>query len=444
MHDHEKADSPTRAGNSRTPARRPASAPPPQHGLLGLQAAAGNAAVVQMLRGAGHPWAREQHEHGAGCGHENHQENAASPAPVQRSAVHDVLRSPGRPLGEPVRQEMEARLGADFSDVRVHDDNAARASATEVGARAYTSGSHVVIGADGGDKHTLAHELTHVIQQRQGPVAGTDRGDGLRVSDASDRFERAAEANAQRVMQAPLEVQRAVEPRTAPAAGAAHESRGGPVAVQTAPTDGKRQPPPVPKKPASLSAGGAARSSSAEQATSAGQTSAAEEPAQAQSDTPAHGYTLAGSANLTCFRADGRSPEAIRQAGGMRSRNGTSVSSELAVFLKDPIDYARAHVSSPKPTLVSTALDEECGGYANNRNVYRIAVDGWYRFAPPPARSKILTKPAVYANSTSLETATAAVIGPVGKTQEMDFIGDIPLPAITGCRRVGESGFTAL
>lgn len=442
MHDHEKAGSHTGTGNSRIPARRPASASPAQHGLLGLQAAAGNAAVVQMLRGADHPWAQEQHEHGAGCGH---QEIATSPAPVQRSAVRDVLRSAGKPLDEPVRQEMEARLDADFSDVRVHDDNAARASATEVGARAYTSGSHVVIGADGGDKHTLAHELTHVIQQRQGPVAGTDMGNGLRVSDASDKFERAAEVNAQRVMQAPLDVQRAVEPRTAPAAGAAHEGRGGPVAVQTAPTDGKGKPPPVPNKPDKLRLGGAAQTSSADQTNSAGHTSAAAEPAQAQSDTPAHGYTLAGSASLVFFRADGRSPEVIRQANGMRSRNNTSVATELATFLEDPIAYARAHVSSPKPTLVSTALDEDCGGYASNdRHLYQIQVSGWHKFAAPPARSKILTKPTVYANSTSLETATAAVIGPVGPTQEMDFIGGIPLAAITGCRRPGESGFSAL
>ncbi|MYR85386.1 DUF4157 domain-containing protein, partial [Streptomyces sp. SID685] len=39
---------------------------------------------------------------------------------VQRSAVHDVLRAGGRPLDEGVRTDMEARLGADFSDVRVH------------------------------------------------------------------------------------------------------------------------------------------------------------------------------------------------------------------------------------------------------------------------------------------------------------------------------------
>ncbi|WP_422641191.1 DUF4157 domain-containing protein [Streptomyces glaucescens] len=72
-----------------------------------------------------------------------------------------------------------------------------------MGARAYTSGSHVVLGEGGRDKETLAHELTHVIQQRQGPVSGTDNGSGLRVSDPSDRFEREAEANARRVMSAP-------------------------------------------------------------------------------------------------------------------------------------------------------------------------------------------------------------------------------------------------
>ncbi|MYR64083.1 DUF4157 domain-containing protein, partial [Streptomyces sp. SID625] len=99
---------------------------------------------------------------------------------------------------------MEARLGADFSDVRMHTDQAARRSAAEIGARAYTSGSHVVVGEGGADRHTLAHELTHVVQQRQGPVAGTDHGDGLRVSDPSDRFEREAEANAHRVLAAAL------------------------------------------------------------------------------------------------------------------------------------------------------------------------------------------------------------------------------------------------
>ncbi|MFE3068501.1 DUF4157 domain-containing protein [Streptomyces sp. NPDC059247] len=159
-----------------------------------------------MLQRAGHSYA--QHQHGPGCG--PHSGPEAGSAPVQRSTVHDVLRAPGRSLDETTRMDMEARLGADFSDVRIHDGSAARESAAEVGARAYTSGSHVVIGEGGGDRHTLAHELTHVIQQRQGPVAGTDNGDGLSVSDPSDRFEREAEANAHDVLRGPApDLQRA-------------------------------------------------------------------------------------------------------------------------------------------------------------------------------------------------------------------------------------------
>ncbi|WP_443046520.1 eCIS core domain-containing protein [Streptomyces sp. NBC_00247] len=185
--------------------------------FLALQATAGNAAVVQLLRTAGDPraQAQDEHQHGAGCGHQS---------VVQRSAVHDVLRGGGRPLDDATRTDMEARLGSDFSGVRIHDDSAARASAAELGARAYTSGDHVVIGDGGADKHTLAHELTHVVQQRQGPVAGTANGSGLKVSDPSDRFEREAEANATRVMSGA--VQRAV-----PAVDTARQTGGTPSPV---------------------------------------------------------------------------------------------------------------------------------------------------------------------------------------------------------------------
>lgn len=173
MHAHEPQRS---SGDSRrqTPVRRARTGPlpgtqataPGAGALLALQRAAGNAAVLRAME-------QERHEHGPGCGH-----GEAPGTQVQRSAVHDVLRGAGSPLADPVRQEMEARLGQDFSDVRVHQGTEARRSAGEIGARAYTSGNHVVLGEGGGDKHTLAHELTHVIQQRQGPVAGTDDGGG--------------------------------------------------------------------------------------------------------------------------------------------------------------------------------------------------------------------------------------------------------------------------
>ncbi|GHH85428.1 eCIS core domain-containing protein [Streptomyces capitiformicae] len=117
--------------------------------------------------------------------------------------VQRVLSAPGRPLDEPLLQEMETRLGANFSTVRIHSDPAAERSATAVGARAYTSGEHIVASPGALDRRTIAHELIHVLQQRSGPVAGNDHGDGLRVSDPSDRFEREADANAQRAMAGP-------------------------------------------------------------------------------------------------------------------------------------------------------------------------------------------------------------------------------------------------
>ncbi|MEU9948483.1 DUF4157 domain-containing protein [Streptomyces sp. NPDC047939] len=217
MRTHNPGKSPA-AGEARGPVRPAVTAPatnaasPPSPVRLALLRGAGNADVVQMLRQAGHPGthAAEEAPHGAGECHER-----PGQAQVQRSAVPDVLRSGGRPLDDATRTDMESRLGADFSTVRIHDDAAARRSAAEIGARAYTSGDHVVIGDGGGDRHTLAHELTHVIQQRLGPVAGTDNGSGLRVSDPADRFEREAEANARRALSGRASVREAAGPDTA-------------------------------------------------------------------------------------------------------------------------------------------------------------------------------------------------------------------------------------
>ncbi|MEL5958884.1 DUF4157 domain-containing protein [Streptomyces sp. CLV115] len=125
-----------------------------------------------------------------------------SPAGL-RVAVDDVLLGAGRPLGEATRTDMETRPGAGFSSVHICDDSAAAASAAEMDARAYTSRKHVVTGADDGDRRALAHEPTHVIQQRVGPVAGHDNGGGRRIAEPSDRHEREAEAKARRAM-APL------------------------------------------------------------------------------------------------------------------------------------------------------------------------------------------------------------------------------------------------
>ncbi len=86
-------------------------------------------------------------------------------------AVHEALSGSGQPLDGGARSFMENRFGTDFSQVRVHTQGQAAASAGQINARAYTSGSHIVFGAgeyqpstDGG-KRLLAHELAHTVQQ---------------------------------------------------------------------------------------------------------------------------------------------------------------------------------------------------------------------------------------------------------------------------------------
>ncbi|TMD48597.1 MAG: DUF4157 domain-containing protein [Chloroflexi bacterium] len=123
------------------------------------------------------------------------------------SLVKEVVGSGGgAPLDNDTRGFMESRLGADFSDVRVHTDATASESAQAVQAHAYTVGNDVVFQSgkyapenDSG-KRMLAHELTHVVQQRSGPVAGTPAPGGIQISHPSDRFEQAAESSADRVM----------------------------------------------------------------------------------------------------------------------------------------------------------------------------------------------------------------------------------------------------
>jgi len=123
------------------------------------------------------------------------------------SLVKDVVGSGGgSPLARDTRGFMESRLGADFSDVRVHTDGKAAESARSVQAYAYTVGNDVVFQSDkyapdsDSGQRMLAHELTHVVQQRSGPVDGTPAAGGIKVSHPSDSFEQAAESTADRVM----------------------------------------------------------------------------------------------------------------------------------------------------------------------------------------------------------------------------------------------------
>lgn len=103
------------------------------------------------------------------------QRAAVSEAPVREvpPIVHEVLRSPGKPLDMQTRAFMEPRFGRDFSQVRVHSDIRSAASAQAVKARAFTVGRDVVF-AQGqyrpempSGRQLLAHELVHTLQQSQ-------------------------------------------------------------------------------------------------------------------------------------------------------------------------------------------------------------------------------------------------------------------------------------
>jgi hypothetical protein len=58
---------------------------------------------------------------------------------------------------------------------------------------------HYDPGSEAGQR-TIAHELSHVVQQSEGAVDGTDAPGGIRVSSPSDRFEQAADRRADEVV----------------------------------------------------------------------------------------------------------------------------------------------------------------------------------------------------------------------------------------------------
>jgi hypothetical protein len=101
----------------------------------------------------------------------------------------------GQSLDPSTRERMSGVLDDPLSDVTVHHDAAADQLASSVSARAFTVGSDVYFaqgeyrpGSSGGDE-LLAHELTHVAQQRGASTSGP-----LRVSEPGDALESEADA----------------------------------------------------------------------------------------------------------------------------------------------------------------------------------------------------------------------------------------------------------
>ncbi|MFD7661524.1 DUF4157 domain-containing protein [Streptomyces sp. NPDC059788] len=246
-------DNDSKAEKGRAPERVRAAAAPASAGtagqrLLGLQGAAGNAAVVQMLRQAGHPWAQAVHQHGPGCTHraprspQSPQTQGArgqQGAQVQRSVdgrtvaratvarateedqhVHGAgcghggvrdtspegqsallaaaMRSSSQPLSSSVLAKAKPFFQNErLSSTRVHRDAVAQRATAAMGAQAMTVGNHIFLSAAAaGNEQVIGHELSHVDKNLKGVrETGHSNGAGVTVTDPGQGSERAAEAD---------------------------------------------------------------------------------------------------------------------------------------------------------------------------------------------------------------------------------------------------------
>ncbi|WP_273704931.1 DUF4157 domain-containing protein [Candidatus Accumulibacter cognatus] len=147
------------------------------------------------------------------------------PAPGVEQAIQRSLGH-GQPLESGVRTRMESAFGADFSGVRVHTHAEADTLSRALSARAFTTGKDIFFGQgeynpqSSAGRETLAHELTHVLQQGGSTIQAE-----LSVSQPDHPCEQEADRVARAVMQ--------------------QEEQTKPDTASHAPIPGELVPPPV-------------------------------------------------------------------------------------------------------------------------------------------------------------------------------------------------------
>ena len=99
-------------------------------------------------------------------------EQAGATVSSKTEAKLNSKSSPGKPMDAKTRAQMESGFGADFGHVNIHTDANAIAMCKELGAHAFTYGNDIYFNEGKYDpentpnKHLLAHELTHTVQQK--------------------------------------------------------------------------------------------------------------------------------------------------------------------------------------------------------------------------------------------------------------------------------------
>jgi hypothetical protein len=124
------------------------------------------------------------------------------------SRIEHARAGIARPLAPTVRARLEHGFGESMENVRVHTGPAAHAATAGVYARAYTEGERITLG-DGESEHDvrlLAHEATHVVQNRR--AAGVPRRDPAhetrREPTTTARREVRAESTSARMASGPI------------------------------------------------------------------------------------------------------------------------------------------------------------------------------------------------------------------------------------------------
>jgi len=194
----------------------------PVHPLLTLQSQIGNAQVARLLaqREAGEELAakhdlsvqrEEDDEQGPQAKHDLSQRDTDD----QAQADHEHVGIEGGPVGQDTSQQiqsargggstldgatrasMESGFGTSFEDVRVHHDSQSDVLNRRLTSHAFTTGSDIFLRSDASpsDSRLMAHELTHVVQQRS--MSG---GGGMSVGAAGDPHESHADAMADSVL----------------------------------------------------------------------------------------------------------------------------------------------------------------------------------------------------------------------------------------------------
>lgn len=105
---------------------------------------------------------------------------------LQRSignrAVQQVLpQTPGESIPEEDRARLELAFGRELSEARIHRDQDSGELAQQLGAVAFTAGREIYFAPGAYSYETMAHEITHVVQQEQattqlpGEIAGLEQ-----------------------------------------------------------------------------------------------------------------------------------------------------------------------------------------------------------------------------------------------------------------------------